>query len=221
MPISRRGFLWVCGSSALAAGLVGCGGDSPVTPSSGPTGDVHGTVTDLQGTPQGIGRIYLLADTGLNQGYYADVTPAGTFDMGQVPAGNCQLRFWGDNLADVPEPLDNPVRITVTAGGTTNVAFQIEVDTPDDQDQDIYAGDDFFQEQPYGQPNAMVTVKQGTLVCWYNVGLMDHTVSGGPWGDSGTISRDGNFMWLANETGTFPYRCNFHSPQMQAVLQVV
>lgn len=219
--MSRRGFLWVCGSSAVAAGLVGCGGgDSPVAPPA-PTGDVRGTVTDLQGAAQGIGRIYLLLDTGLNQGYYVDVAPAGTFDMGQIPTGNYQLRFWGGSMADVPEPKPNPVRITVTEGQTTVVAFQIEMGTPDDGGQDIFAGDYFFQEQPYGQPNAMVTVKQGTLVCWYNVGLMDHTVSGGPWGDSGTISRDGNFMWLASETGTFPYRCNFHNPQMQATLQVV
>src|SRR5207244_6077373 len=49
----------------------------------------------------------------------------------------------------------------------------------------------FFQEQPYGLPNAKVVVPLGTLVCWYNVGKNTHSVSGGPWSDSGPLTRTG------------------------------
>jgi plastocyanin len=121
----------------------------------------------------------------------------------------------------VPEPLANPVRITVTADAPTVVPFQIVRGEPDEAVHEIYAGDYFFQDQPFGDPNATVVVKLGTTVCWYNVGLTDHTVTGGPWGDSGPISRTEEFEWTANQVGTFGYRCSFHNPQMQSILQVV
>jgi len=186
------------------------------------TGRVRGTVTDaLTGAPQPIGRIYLLLDNGLNQNLFADVDGAGAFDLGEVPVGKYQLRFWGGNQASVPEPLENPVRITVAPDASTIVPFRIKRGTPDETVHEIYAGDFFFQDQPFGQPNATVVVKLGVTVCWYNVGLMDHTVTGGPWGDSGSIGRAEEFEWVASQVGTFGYRCNFHNPQMQAILQVV
>ena len=37
----------------------------------------------------------------------------------------------------------------------------------------------------------------------------------------GPIQRGGNFMWLADELGTFPYRCSYHGTQMLATLKVV
>ena len=70
-------------------------------------------------------------------------------------------------------------------------------------------------------PNATVVVKLGVTVCWYNVGVMSHTVTGGPWGTSPTLGRAEEFMWTANQVGTFGYRCSFHNPQMQSILQVV
>jgi plastocyanin len=57
-------------------------------------------------------------------------------------------------------------------------------------------------------------------VCWYNVGVNEHTVTGGPF-DSGTLGEADEFMWTANQVGTFGYRCNFHNPQMQATLIVI
>jgi plastocyanin len=203
-----------------AGGLVACGGAEP-TMSLTAVGTVRGTVTDLDGTPQGVGRIYLLLDNGLNQNVFADVDAAGTFNLGAIPVGKYQLRFWAGTQASVPEPLENPVRITVIANAPTIVPFRIVRGTPDETVHEIYAGDFFFQDQPFGQPNATVTVKLGVTVCWYNVGLMDHTVTGGPWGDSGTIGRAREFDWVASRLGTFGYRCNFHNPQMQAILEVV
>ena len=124
-------------------------------------------------------------------------------------------------LADVPEPLPNPVRITVTANETTVVPFQIEVGPSDNPDVEIYAGDYFFQSQPAGDANGTVVAKLGTTICWYNVGQQVHSVTGGPWGDSGAIAPDGNFMWTSNEAGTFPYRCRYHGTQMIATLQII
>ena len=65
------------------------------------------------------------------------------------------------------------------------------------------------------------TVKLGVVVCWYNVGSHNHTVTGGPWGDSGVIERAEEFMWTADQVGTFGYRCNFHNPLMQSIVKVV
>jgi len=206
-PLTRRDFLWTLGSGLAATGLtagglVSCGGSKDVT-APAQTGAVRGTVTDLQGASQSIGRIYLLLDNGLNQNVFADVSASGTFDLGQIPAGKYQLRFWGGNQASVPEPLENPVRITVTANSTTVVPFKILRGMPNETLHEIYAGDFFFQDQPFGDPNATVVVKLGVTVCWYNVGTMNHTVTGGPWGDSGTIERAEEFMWQANQGGSF------------------
>lgn len=225
LVFTRREFLWTAGNGlavagAAAAGLGACGGGEKVT-AAAPTGNLRGTVTDLQGTPQAIGRIYLLLDNGLNQNVFADVDQSGTFDFGQIPAGKYQVRFWGGNQASVPEPLANPVRITVAADAVSSIPFQIVRGTPDETVHEIYAGDFFFQDQPFGQPNATVIVKLGVTVCWYNVGSMQHTITGGPWGDSGPISRAEEFEWDANQAGTFGYRCSFHNPQMQSILQVV
>ena len=112
------------------------------------------------------------------------------------------------------------MRIAVTAGQATTVNFKITLGSSTGTARDIYIGDYFFQEEPYGLANGTVVVPVGTLVCWYNVGRMLHTVTGGPWGDSGPLALDANFNWLANQVGTFPYRCTYHAPQMQAVLQV-
>ena len=223
---TRREFLSVWGGGAAVAGLfagalaAACGSDDLSAPAAA-TGSVRGAVTDLQGNPQSIGRIYLLLNNGLNQNIFADVDSSGTFDLGKVTAGDYQLRFWGGNQAAVPEPLENPARITVRADTPTVVQFKIVRGAPNETVREIYAGDYFFQEQPFGDPNATVVVKAGVIVCWYNVGSHDHTVTGGPWGDSGTIGRANEFEWTANQVGTFGYRCNFHNPQMQAILTVV
>jgi plastocyanin len=185
-------------------------------------GSIRGSVVDATGAPRSVGRIFLLDKTGLNSGEYADVDVRGTFDFGEVKVGEYQLMYWGANLARVPEPLPNPVPIAVAAGLATVVRFQVDAaDEGELTDRDINAGDFFFQEQPTGQPNATVEVKLGTLVCWYNVGTMLHTVSGGPWGDSGPLAHGENFMWKTTEVGTFPYRCNYHGARMLATLKVV
>ncbi|HVZ77814.1 MAG TPA: hypothetical protein VG818_07530 [Gemmatimonadaceae bacterium] len=222
--VSRREFLASLGSTAAALSVItvvgDCGGSSSTAPPPLRTGSVKGTVTDLQGNPQGVGRIYLLTDGGLNQNIYSDADASGHWSLSAIPVGKHQVRFWGGNLADVPETFDNPVRITIVENQTVTVDFKIELGGLEGTDREIYVGDDFFQEQPYGQTDATVVVPLGTEVCWYNVGTKIHTVSGGPWGDSGDIAPIGNFMWTANVTGTFPYRCNYHTG-MQATLQVV
>jgi len=223
--ITRRQFLRAMGAGAAALSTVAilgdCGVSRSLTPVDSITGTVSGSVADLSGAPQAVGRIYLLEDSGLNDNLYADVDASGHFDFGNVPVGAYQLRFWGGNLADVPETFDNPVRITVVAHQATVVHFQIQLGGLTAADREIYAGDFFYQEQPYGAPNATVVVPLGSGVCWYNVGKHTHTVTGGPWGDSGDIPPLGNFMWTADQVGTFPYRCTYHSPEMLAVLQVV
>jgi hypothetical protein len=224
--MNRRRFIARLGAAAGGTAMLGfidaCGGgesSSPTAPSA--TGTVRGTVVDLSGHVQGIGRIYLLAKSGLNSGAYADVDASGAYDFGPVAVGEYQVRFWGANLASVPEQLANPVRVAVTANATTVVPFQIQLGSRDDAYVDIFAGDFFFQSQPVGDANGTVVAKVGTIICWYNVGQMVHSVTGGPWGDSGPIDLDGNFNWTANQVGTFPYRCRYHGTQMIATLQIV
>ncbi|MGH7695253.1 MAG: hypothetical protein ACRENH_09730, partial [Gemmatimonadaceae bacterium] len=69
--------------------------------------------------------------------------------------------------------------------------------------------------------NGITTVKIGTTVCWYNVGTQPHSITGGPWNDSGDLNRAQNFIWVANQVGLFPYRCRYHTPHMAATLEVV
>ena len=178
-------------------------------------------MVDQAGAAAKVGRVFLLDKTGLNRNVFVDVSATGTFDFGDVEVGDYQLLYWGANLARVPEPLPNPVWITVLAGVPADIRFQVAAADPNALlDRNINAGDFFFQEQPSGEPNAAVVVKVGTLVCWYNVGSMLHTVSGGPWGDSGALLHGDNFMWRADQVGTFPYRCNYHGARMLATLKV-
>ena len=220
----RRSFLQAifagAGAVALSELAIGCAGDRASAPVEN-RGRVRGSVTDEQGTPQAIGRVYLLLATGQNENVYADVDSHGAFDFGSIDVGSYQLRYWAGAQATVPEPNPNPVRITVSANADTVVKFTIALGNPDADVKEIYAGDDFYQEQPFGELNAPVTVKLGTVVCWYNVGRHEHTVDGGPWGQSGVLAEAAEFMWTADRTGTFGYRCAFHAPQMQAMLQVV
>jgi len=224
--MNRRTF--IAGVGALAAGgsIMGlveacAGGESTAPIRNSVTGQVRGSVVDMDGRAQGIGRIYLLAKSGLSSGVFADVDDMGMFDFGEVPVGSYQLRFWGANLGDVPEPLPNPVAITVAANAPTVVQFSIEVGSDLYPDHDIFIGDYFFQDQPNGVPNAAVVATLGTVICWYNVGTMVHSVTGGPWGDSGPIAHGGNFNWTSDRLGTFQYRCRYHGTQMIATLQIL
>jgi len=222
--LGRRRFLTVIasgvGATLLARLVAACAADQ-TTSATKPTGTIRGTIKDAQGNAQAIGRIYLLLASGENQGVYADVDAHGAFNFGNVDVGSYQLRYWGGAKATVPEPNPNPVRIQVNENAETIVSFTIALGNPDANEIEIYAGDDFYQSQPFGELNATVTVKLGTVVCWYNVGVHEHTVTGGPWGDSGVIGEAEEFMWTANQLGTFGYRCTFHNPQMQAILRVV
>jgi plastocyanin len=224
--MNRRRFIARLGAAAAGSAVLAftdaCGGsESSRLTAPAPTGTVRGTVVDVSGKPQAIGRVYLLAKSGFNSGVHADVDAAGDYDFGKVAVGEYQVRFWGANLADVPEPLPNPVRITVAPNETKVVPFQIEVGPSEDPDVEIYAGDSFFQAQPVGEANGTVVAKLGTTICWYNVGQMVHSVTGGPWGDSGPIALDGNFMWKSDQVGTFPYKCRYHGTQMIATLQII
>jgi hypothetical protein len=176
---------------------------------------------DLNGRPQGIGRVYLLSKAGLSSGAFADVDAAGAFDFGALPVGEKQLRYWDANHGTVPDQFPNPVRVNITADVPTVVQFQIELGHDNGLYHDIFIGDYFFQDQPVGDPNGLVVAKLGTIVCWYNVGRVLHTVTGGPWGDSGPLGLGGNFNWTSDRVGVFPYRCSFHGTQMIATLQIV
>ena len=210
---SLLGAVSACAGEVTGAGLV----RSP----SGP-GFIRGTVVDATGLPQPVGRVYLLKKNGFNAGVYADVDAHGKFDFGSVDVGDYQVRFWGSNLASVPEPLQNPVPVRVAATETTTVQFTIVIGKAyEGTEQEIYIGEYYFQAQPVGEMNGTTTVRAGTLVCWYNVGGMVHDISGGPWGTSGPIQHGGNFMWKADSPGIFPYRCSYHGTQMLATLTVL
>jgi hypothetical protein len=82
-------------------------------------------------------------------------------------------------------------------------------------------GDGFFQLQPNGTENGERVVKVGTNVCWYNVDTEVHTVSGGPWGDSGDLQKSQAYLWPATTAGLFGYQCRYHASSEKALLRVI
>jgi plastocyanin len=223
--LTRRAFLSALGYTAagvsLGSVLTSCGADKAGPVALKPTGRVRGIVTDLGGTPQPLlGSVLLMYPTGQQLGRGTAVDPAAEFAFDDVPPGDWQLRFTAPGKAYVPESLPHPIRFTVTANEETFLTVRVERGVAEDAMHEIYVGDYFFQEQPFGKENAETVVKLGESVCWYNVGLVQHTVTGGPWVDSGTLNRAGNFIWVPDRVGVFGYRCAFHPSQMIATLRV-
>lgn len=158
-------------------------------------------------------------------GRTADVGPDGKFAFADVAPGEWQLRFHAPRIAYVYEVEgggtgENPTRIVVTANGTATALFPVIRGELNEMEIEIYVGDNFFYEVPFGSEGGTATVKVGTTVCWYNVGVRVHNVTGGPWVTSGDLQKTGAFIWTADRPGTFPYRCTHHEPQMTATLVV-
>ena len=224
--ISRRAFVHTLGTSAagllVAGGISSCGDSQPNAPEEpSRDGRIIGRVVDAGGTPQPlIGSVYLLQATGQQTGRVRSIDPFGNFDFDSVPAGNWQLRYLAPGLAYVPSQYEHPRRVTVHASETAEVDLTIERATEvDDGMIEIYIGDYFFQEQPRGRENAETVVTVGTNICWYNVGLMPHVVSGS-WGESPTLLRGNNYIWTPTQPGLYAYRCSLHPTQMIATLRV-
>jgi hypothetical protein len=162
-------------------------------------------------------------------GRTADVDPSGAFEFDQVEPGAWQLRFHAPRVAHVAEAEDgwslgaeNPMQVTVLADKTATVRFPVVRSEDDGMEIEIYIGDDFFYEVPFGAEGGTATVKVGSSVCWYNVGQHVHNVTGGAgsWGTSGDMQKTGNFIWTADRVGTFQYQCTHHAPNMRATLVV-
>lgn len=219
--LTRREFLVISSALGGAGALLACSGSHDITRPAEQTGTITGDVVDLVGTPQpGLGAIYLMYENGLQTGRSAVVDASGRFTFSDVAAGNWQVRFYAPGVAYVPEQLANPVPVVVTAGQTATVRFATERGWEDGAPMiEIYIGDYFFQEQPLGAPNAGTSVKIGTPVCWYNVGRMQHTTTGGLW-DSGPMNRTEAFIWVPDRIGVFPYTCTYHKTDMIASLRV-
>jgi plastocyanin len=219
--LTRREFLVTSAALGGAGALLACSGSPDVTRPTEQTGAIIGDVVDLAGAPQrSLGTIYLMYENGLQTGRSAPVDASGKFAFADVAAGNWEVRFYAPGVAYVPEQLTNPVRVSVTPGQAAVVRFATERGWEDGAPMaEIYIGDFFFQEQPLGAPNAETSVKIGTPVCWYNVGLMQHTTTGGLW-DSGPMNRTEAFIWVPDRVGVFPYTCSYHKTQMIASLRV-
>lgn len=222
VPVSRRGFVAVCGSAGLTALVAACrGGSGDITLPAG-KGTVSGQVTDLQGNPQAnLGALTLMYGSGHHVGMRATADANGRFSFPALSAGRYQVRFDAPGLAAIPDPFENPVRFTVAAGTDTFVPVKVQRGNYTQNLVEIYIGDGFFQEQPDGKENGEVVVKVGTNICWYNVDEKVHTVTGGPWGDTGDMIESEAYFWTATTPGTFAYRCKYHQPQEQGVLRVL
>lgn len=219
---TRRGFVRVLGTGAAGVALTACGeGDGPgLEPAK--TGSVNGIVLDLQGTPQAnFGQAILMFPSGRHVGVRVTPDAQGRFRLNDLLVGDYQLRFHSFGQAIIPEPYQHPIKFTVVAGKATDLTVRVVRGNFADYQVEIYIGDDFYQLQPDGAENAETVVKLGTPVCWYNVGVKVHTVTGGPWNDSGDLQKTQSYIWVANQVGTFGYRDKYHQPQMQASLRVV
>ncbi|MEO6445381.1 MAG: hypothetical protein ABIZ91_14495 [Gemmatimonadaceae bacterium] len=221
--VTRREFVSISGRTAAGLAMVACGGagGSPVSPGA-TNGSASGVVLDTAGTAQpGFGTLILMYPSGRHVGLTAVPDSAGKFSFGNLPAGEYQLRFQAAGQAIIPEPYQHPLKFSVLAGRVTDVVVRIQRGSFNTNQVEIYCGDDFYQRQPDAPENGETVVKLGTIVCWYNVGLKLHTVTGGPWNDSGDLQKTQSYIWVASVEGLFPYRCKYNQPQMQATLRVV
>ena len=227
-PLSRRDFvarLAAAGGALAVAGTSACGGSGNgrdiITPPP-PTGTITGLVSSLDGTPQPrLGTLILMTDRGRQTGQRASPDANGRFSFLAVTAGDYQIRFDAPGLAVVPEPFPHPIRFSVEAGKTTDVPVRVQLGNYNQNLVEIYIGDGFFQLQPNGTENGECVVKLGTNVCWYNVDTAVHTVSGGPWGDSGDLQKSQAYLWPATTAGLFGYQCRYHASAERALLRVI
>jgi len=146
---------------------------------------------------------------------------SGRFSFLDVTPGDYQIRFDAPGVAVVPEPFPHPIRFSVEAGKTTDVFVHVRLGNYNQNLVEIYIGDGFFQLQPNGTENGECAVKVGTNVCWYNVDTAVHTVTGGPWGDSGDLQKSQAYLWPATTTGLFGYQCKYHGSSEKALLRVI
>ena len=214
------------GSGLVLAGTSACGtsardGGDVVSP-PGPTGTITGTVSSLDGTPQPrLGTLILMTARGRQTGARSSPDSNGRFSFLDVTPGDYQIRFDAPGLAVVPEPFPHPIRCSAEAGKTTDVPVRVQLGNYNQNLVEIYIGDGFFQLQPNGTENGECVVKVGTNVCWYNVDTAVHTVSGGPWGDSGDLQKSQAYLWPATTTGLFGYQCRYHGDSEKALLRVI
>ena len=210
---------------SLGAMLTGCssdGGTSPTTPLLSTKGTLDGLLVNVQGTPQGnFGTLILMYPSGQHVGMTIAPDANGKFRFADLPAGDYQLRFQAAGQAIVPEPYQHPIKFAIDAGKTTQLTVRIQRGSFAHHQVEIYCGDDFFQAQPDGPENGETIVPIGTVVCWYNVGRKVHTVTGGPWDDSGDLQKTQSYIWVATVPGVHAYRCTYNQPGMRATLRVV
>lgn len=227
--MSRRDFVARLAAAAGAVALGGtsaCGAGSPgddgiVAPPSA-SGEITGVVSALDGTAQPmLGTLILMTARGRQTGQRSSPDTNGRFSFLAVKPGEYQIRFDAPGLAVVPEPFPHPIRFSVEAGKTTDVPVRVQLGNYNQNLVEIYIGDGFFQLQPNGTENGECVVKVGTNVCWYNVDTAVHTVSGGPWGDSGDLQKSQAYLWPATTTGLFGYQCRYHTGAERALLRVI
>ena len=223
LGVTRREFVRVVAAQAALAGVAACGaGDGGGVTSPSPLGSVDGLLTDVQGVPQGsFGSLILMYPSGQHVGMTATPDAGGRFRFANLPPGDYQLRFQAAGQAIVPEPYQHPLKFSVAAGRATALTVRIQRGSFPLNQVEIYCGDDFFQRQPDGAENGETVVARGTIVCWYNVGLKVHTVTGGPWNDSGDLQKTQSYIWVATVPGLHAYLCRYNQPAMKATLRVL
>jgi hypothetical protein len=225
--LSRRQFvarLAAVGGGIALVGTSACGGGSDgdggiVEPPL--TGTITGVVVSIDGAGQpGLGTLILMNDRGRQTGQRASPDVNARFTFSDVAPGAYQIRFDAPGLAVVPEPFPHPIQVSVEPGKTTNIFVRVKLGNYNQNLVEIYIGDGFFQLQPNGTENGECVVKVGTNVCWYNVDTAVHTVTGGPWGDSGDLQKSQAYLWPATTAGLFGYQCRYHGSSEKALLRV-
>lgn len=207
----------------MAMVSMACTDRTPLAPAAAnATGLLEGIVVNLDGAPQAsFGTLILMYPNGQHVGTTVAPDAQGKFRFGALPAGEYQLRFQAAGQAIVPEPYQHPIKFSVESGRTTQLTVRVLRGTFAQNQVEIYCGDDFYQRQPDGQENGETVVPLGTVVCWYNVGRKVHTVTGGPWNDSGDLQKTQAYIWVATIPGVHAYYCKYHQPGMRGTLRVL
>jgi hypothetical protein len=211
----------VIGVGGLGAAVSSGGREGLTVLAVEPVGAVCGVVVDPQGLSEAnLGQLILMHATGRHAGRRAVPDASGRFAIDRLPRGDYQIRFHAPGEAMALRPCGPRISFSVHAGRTTELTIPVVRGDFGSNQVEIHCIDDAFQRQPDGEENGETIVRLGTVVSWHNVGTRVHSVSGGPWHDSGVLHPMDSYIWVANQVGLFPYHCRYSRSHTQAVLRV-
>lgn len=207
--LSRRSFV-----HGLGAGAILLGGVRPVG-----AGQLVGCVGDAAGVAYAGGALHLFHADGRPTGRVVVSAADGSFAFPGLAAREYQLHFHGGAAATLDDASLHVLRVAIHPGETVRRELRVVRGTFTPRPVEVACADGCYRALPDGDA-ADVTVALGSVVCWRNMDRVPHTVTGGPWGDSGEIASGAAWYWIATQPGRFAYHCRRRGASMRATVHV-